>query len=252
MKFFLPKKRDENLHQTIQNSFQGVKGDISKIFEWLNYLYHKTSQQEKFIHELQRQVMYVPKTSEELKELMDSHYSITPLQNKVDRLTSKIDSLEQSNRAIYSLKYQIEQIQSRIESLAKSSNSINHLIPQIDRINQKIEELNETQQFLKDRLEEYNLKPEPTNVPPIHLKEKLIRKIARSSKEHIKNIIRTLIMKYGKISALQLRDILVEEQALCSKSTFYRLLEELEEDHDISVIHEKKEKKYVYNILKIK
>lgn len=251
MKFFSTKKRDENLHHTLQNSFQGVKGDISKIFEWLNYLYNKTIQQEKFIHNIQKQIIYVPKSSEELRQLMDSYYSITPLENKVDRLNSKVDSLYQSQRTVLSLKYQIEHIQARIETLSKSS-SVNHLIPQIERINAKIEELNEEQKTLKNSIEQQQIeKPDP-NVPPILLKEKLIRKIARSSKEHIKTIIRTLIMKYGKISALQLRDILVEEQGICSKSTFYRILEELEQDHDISVIHEKKEKKYVYDTLKVK
>ena len=66
----------------------------------------------------------------------------------------------------------------------------------------------------------------------------------------MKSLIKSLIIKYGQISALHLREIVVEEQALCSKSSFYRILEELETDEDLTVMHDKKEKKYAYNALK--
>ena len=39
-----------------------------------------------------------------------------------------------------------------------------------------------------------------------------------------------------------MKEIIVEEQALCSKSTFYRLLEEIEKIDDIEVVWEGKEK----------
>jgi hypothetical protein len=83
-----------------------------------------------------------------------------------------------------------------------------------------------------------------------NLRERLIKKIIKSSKDHVKNLIKNLIIKYGQVSALHLREIIVEEQGLCSKSSFYRILEELETDEDISVIHDKKEKKYSHNAVK--
>ena len=51
-------------------------------------------------------------------------------------------------------------------------------------------------------------------------------------------------------AALQLKEIVVEEQALCSKSSFYRLLEEIEQEPEIGVVKKGKEKHYITNISK--
>lgn len=81
-------------------------------------------------------------------------------------------------------------------------------------------------------------------------KARIIKKISRNAKEYMKNIVLSMIRKYEKISALQLREIIVEEQGLCSKSSFYRLLEEIEKDEEVTVVQEGKEKHYLYKILK--
>lgn len=57
-----------------------------------------------------------------------------------------------------------------------------------------------------------------------------------------------MIHKYEKISAHQLREMIVEEQGLCSKSSFYRILEEIEELSDISTVWQGKEKSYLTKI----
>ena len=77
-----------------------------------------------------------------------------------------------------------------------------------------------------------------------------MKKITRNSKEYAKTIILSYIKKYEKISALQLKEMLVDEQALCSKSSFYRLLEEIESLGDIAVIKKGKEKHYISKISK--
>ena len=77
-----------------------------------------------------------------------------------------------------------------------------------------------------------------------HLKEKVVREVARRSKDYVKNVIHNLIQKYEKASGLQLREIVVEEQKLVSKSSFYRLLQELEDERRISVQQRGKEKTY--------
>ncbi len=77
------------------------------------------------------------------------------------------------------------------------------------------------------------------------LRRRISENIARVSKEQLKTIIISLIKKYEKISAQQLRGIIVDDKKLCSKSSFYRLLEEIEDDEVIGVIREKKEKHYL-------
>ncbi len=77
------------------------------------------------------------------------------------------------------------------------------------------------------------------------IKEKVLRNIARSSKDYIRNLVLNLVSKYDKVSALQLREIIVEEQGLCSKSSFYRILEELEREDLLNVVSRGKIKVYV-------
>jgi len=56
----------------------------------------------------------------------------------------------------------------------------------------------------------------------------------------------SLIKKYQKISGLSLREIVVEEQGIVSKSSFYRILAEVEEEEEVNVVHEGKEKHYFW------
>ena len=44
--------------------------------------------------------------------------------------------------------------------------------------------------------------------------------------------------------------MVVEEQGLCSKSSFYRLLDEIEEEPEIGVMKKGKEKHYIAKIQK--
>lgn len=83
-----------------------------------------------------------------------------------------------------------------------------------------------------------------------NIKERLIKRITRNSKEYVKSVILSLIKKYEKIPALQLKEMIVDEQGLCSKSSFYRLLEEIEVLEDIGVIREGKEKHYIGKLTK--
>ena len=82
------------------------------------------------------------------------------------------------------------------------------------------------------------------------IKEKIIKRITKNSKDYIKSIILSYIKKYSKITALQLKEMVVEEQGLCSKSSFYRLLEELEEEPELGVIKKGKEKHYIAKLTK--
>ena len=58
------------------------------------------------------------------------------------------------------------------------------------------------------------------------------------------------IQKYESISSLKLREIVVEEQGLCSKSSFYRLLTELEDSGEVDVARQGTEKLYLSKLVK--
>ena len=82
------------------------------------------------------------------------------------------------------------------------------------------------------------------------IKEKIVKKITRNSKDYVKGVILSLLRKYGKATGLQLKEIVVDEQALCSKSSFYRLLEEVEALDEVSVARSGKEKHYMFKALR--
>lgn len=77
------------------------------------------------------------------------------------------------------------------------------------------------------------------------LQERVAKSVMRHSKDYISNMIFSFIQKYGRISGLKLREIVVEEQGLCSKSSFYRILEDLERAKNLNVLVEGKEKVFV-------
>ena len=215
-------------------------------------------QQEHVIIQLQKQIDQVPRTKADIKELIDEYYEMEPLKNKIEKMSAKIESLDDNHRILMSLKYRLEELNSKVESVESAA----HLMPKIEEIKSKINSLEDSHEPIKQRVEEHASKLEKLELghqKPIlsqpkaayAARENLMRKIAKSSKEHVKTILRSLIIKYGQIHALQLREIVVEEQGLCSKSSFYRILEELEQEEDISVLHEKKEKKYIFKAIRV-
>ena len=89
------------------------------------------------------------------------------------------------------------------------------------------------------------VREQPVKVAKTALQEKIVKRITRHSKEYIKGMILNLVQRYGKSSALQLREMIVDEQGLCSKSSFYRILEELEKEGAVGVISSGREKVYL-------
>ena len=91
-----------------------------------------------------------------------------------------------------------------------------------------------------------------TQIGKTALQEKVIRLAVRNSKDVIKESIFKLIRMHGQVSGVSLRDSIVNEQGLCSKSSFYRLLEELEQSSEITVVDEGKEKRYLWGGIRAK
>jgi len=89
------------------------------------------------------------------------------------------------------------------------------------------------------------VREEPVRAAKRNLQEKIVKRITRHSKEYVKGMVLNLVQRYGKVSALQLREMVVEEQGLCSKSSFYRILEELEKEGVLGVISSGREKVYL-------
>ena len=221
-----------NLHNLLHHSFKNVKQDTNYILGWLNHLYQRNLQQDQVIKKLKEQLDYAPKSKEDIKKIVDEFYSYEHILERIKALDSRIEDLRNSHLDLHKKHHEIapkiDALSSKIES---QEPKITHQIPtaEIDQLHQRLEKLEQKKATIK---------------------EKIIKRITKNSKDYIKSIILSYIKKYSKITALQLKEMVVEEQGLCSKSSFYRLLEELEEDPEIGVIKKGKEKHYIAKITK--
>ena len=204
-------KKLKQMNELLKKSFVNVKRDTSNIFQWLNYFHRKSMEQEQLIRRLQFEISYMPKTRDEIRRIIDGYYSFEGILSRIRDLDNKLNEI--------ALK------QSKTEAMQQ---------PVIMKANETPVDLSSIEKRL-DRLEQKKLS----------IKEKIMKRITRNSKEYVKSVILSYIRKYEKISALRLKEIVVDEQNFCSKSSFYRLLEEIEQLEDIGVIKKGKEKLYV-------
>ena len=213
------KQKDESgkklvvINNILKKSFSNVKKDTSNIFQWLNFLYRKNMQQEQLIRQLQMDINYMPKTREDIRRIIDDYYSFEGVISKIRDLNFKVEEL---SRTQAQNKQQTQIVEVQREPVREVSIDLSYIEKRIDKLEQK----------------------------KTSIKEKIIKKITRNSKEYVKSVMVSYIRKYEKISALQLKEMVVDEQNFCSKSSFYRLLEEIEQIGEVGVIKSGKEKHY--------
>lgn len=210
-------KKLKHLNEALKKSFANVKKDTASIFQWLNYFYRKSAEQEQALRRLQAELSYMPKTREDIRRIIDDYYHFEPIMAKIRELNEKVDSLAARQPA------PIEKIGKYIEPAGKEH------YPDFSYIEKRLERLEQKKASIKERM---------------------IKRLTRNSKEYVKSVMLSYIKKYEKISALQLKEMVVDEQNFCSKSSFYRLLEEIEELDEVGVIKKGKEKHYLSKALK--
>ncbi|MBS3104973.1 hypothetical protein J4234_01840 [Candidatus Woesearchaeota archaeon] len=208
-------KKISQMNDLLKKSFENVKRDTTGIFQWMNYFYRRGMEQEQLIKRLQLELSYMPKTREDIRRIIDDYYSFESIMAKISELNYKIDELARKHAT------QAER------SVAQPVHK----------------EVHHDMSYIEKRLEMLEQKK-------MSIKEKIMRKLTRNSKEYVKSVILSYIRKYERISALQLKEIVVDEQNFCSKSSFYRLLEEIEELDEIGVVKQGKEKHYISKAIK--
>lgn len=219
---FWKRKTEEKLKvidYSIRASFLKVKNDTQTIHKWLYYLYKKSIYQEQVIQSLKEELSWIPKRPEDIKKIIDHYYSYEEISNKLSHINHRIDGI---------IELQNKEKQNSVP-LVKNSQSQERLSEDttIDYISKRLKKLEQAK---------------------MSMREKLMKRLTKNSKEYIKGMLVGYIKKYGSITATQLKDMVVEEQGLCSKSSFYRMLEEVELDENIGVMRQGKEKHYLYKI----
>lgn len=207
-------KKLRQMNEALKKSFANVKNDTTNIFQWLKYFYRKNMEQEQMLKQLQLELSYTPKTREEIRRIIDDYYSFESIIAKIRDLNTRVDELARIKQA--------EEYKHQMQKEVPRELDLSNIEKRLDRLEQK----------------------------KLSMKEKIIKRLTRNSKEYVKSVILSYIKKYEKISALQLKEIIVDEQNFCSKSSFYRMLEEIEQLDDIGVIKHGKEKHYISKALK--
>ncbi|MDO8661446.1 MAG: hypothetical protein Q7K43_06150 [Candidatus Woesearchaeota archaeon] len=227
------------LDSNVTQSFYRVKIDMDTLRQWVDYLNQQNQGQTQLITELRRQIEQIPKTRQDIKLLVDSVYDYDGIKERIRLTEQKIIQMELQRS-------KIEQIDQKFQDLPQQLRTIRAQIELIheEKIHEaKTRELHEVQ-----TQKQYRPTTDTDSInqrqPVSRFKEKVLKKLTQNSKEYVKGLILSHIHKYGKISGQQLRESIVDEQGLCSKSSFYRLLEEIEKEEQLTVLAEGKNKIY--------
>jgi hypothetical protein len=206
------------LDKALKDSFANVKKDTNALYQWVAYFQQQVVRQNQLVEEQQH-------------DLDDYEQEILRQRQIIERMQAELRAVPKDSETIKRIidaYYDFDEILDRVRQIEDKLSHLEHqkAAPAVQQIRHEVAAL-------------------PHVAPPSRtqaLRDKIVQRITRNSKEYLKGLIMSMITKYGKISALQLREMLVEEQGLASKSSFYRLLEELEAENAIGVIHEGKEK----------
>lgn len=199
------------INHLVARSFSNVKRDTQNIFQWLNFLYQKNMQQENKIKQLELELSYIPRRPEDIRKIIDAYYSFENINEKIKVLGEKVDDLNAKKKS---------------ESYAQQPARVIRESPQLGQIELRLKHLEEQRKAT--------------------IREKVVQRVTRNSKDYVKSLMLSYMRKYGQIGALQLKDMVVHDQGLCSKSSFYRMLDEIESGEDVTVIRKGKQNYYLF------
>ena len=165
---------------------------------------------------------------------------------------------QQQQQKIKQLELDFSYIPKRPEDIRKiidSYYSFDNIMEKIKLLNEKIDNLplKSSSQTITAPREIYNIEKRLSSLEEQRkatIREKVVQRVSKNSKEYVKSLILSYIRKYSQISGLQLKEMIVQDQGLCSKSSFYRLLDEIETMEDIGTAKKGNQKYYLYKQMK--
>ena len=220
----------DSIRSALAKSFETVRKDTDSLYQWVQFLHQKIQSQEQTIESLRQSQSQIESHllgPDDVRVLIDQHHSI-----------QQVEAIRSS----------ISQLQHRIEMMASMHDSHHSQIGTVGGTMAEHETvLNDHKERLNALVSKLDYLNESAEKKGSSLKEKIVKTITRNSKTYVKNTIQNYIEKYHQMPALQLKEMVVDEQGLCSKSSFYRLLNELEVDQKVSVMRDGKQKIYIAN-----
>jgi len=246
----------EVVEKNIVTSFSRVRDDLSTQNAWLNYYYQKSIYLERVLQYVQAIVEKKDERVDVLAEdLRQGQENISKVEHTLDNVRKDLISVQDRSEQFIDknrLNFYIEKISKEISLVDSRIQDISFFKTRFDSLknelesHMKIPHLNPSVEKRIDEIQE-KLRSIVVKKSP---KDKLVQKVQKNNHDYIKAMVLSYVKKYEKVSAYQLREMVVEEQNITSKSTFYRILEELEERDDISTIRQGKEKVYLAKLRK--
>ena len=217
----------KEMNASLGASFQKVKEDIHHISSWIHYLHQNQEHQQQAL-------------SQRLDNIEDQVHDILKVRHEVREILNYYYQHEQAIKHIQdehgSISGEVQKLKSRLDSVFSDEHH---------QLGSQIQLLSEIKE-MRHKLAELETRPARQNV-----REKLIKNLTQRSRDYVKSLMMNYIRKYERISAMKLREMIVAEQGLASKSAFYRLLEELEQLDEIEAVREGREKFYFYKLSKV-
>ena len=214
------KKTFREFDQKLSTSFDLVKKEVGDIKQWLQVVYDRQNQNDLTFQDMNVR-LDLTISKQETKDLIDWYYA---------QVSNDLDTLKKSQQDVF---YRLQELGNRIKPIEQYPQEISREI-RVLRESLRVKQVQEPVRLVQI--------PPPIAHPHSNLADKLVRGIAKKSKEYIKNYLLQLCKKYDKINALTLREMVVEDQKITSKSSFYRLIQELEEEGLLKIVVDKKEK----------
>ena len=224
------RKRLDEAEQDVRSTVEHMRLDQANLAHWVAYLHQENKN-------LRQRIEWKPAglTEAQVVTIVEKHAAFDLILSRIRGIEERIGSMGISAQRIHALEQQVEH---KVEHHLASSRE--EVLSQLRVIADRV-----------GKLEERSLQPAPQPIQTVQaepafskLQTRLLKRIAKHPKHVVKSAILTLIQKYGRIQGTELREMVVEEQQLCSKSSFYRLLEELEKEGAIEVLGDGKEKTY--------
>ncbi len=265
-------QRLANLHARLTHSFGRVREDTTNLYAWITHLNNKLDYLHHEVRETKLAITnvstHLPDTSSVSRQV-DNHPGWSHMSNRIAqteaqmqrvlqshqhsfdqslRLNDHIAKIPQLQTEFHEQMAQLHQRISRIQSKLGDQDTTVHL----DRLEAQISRLKADMEPLKSQVfESHNRQIEaikqkmeqpvsPAAKPVLHTR--ILNTLKRNSRAYAHSTILSYVKKHGKISVQQLREILVEEQAILSKSAFYRHIEEVEEMEGVAMVKEGKNK----------
>ena len=244
------------IEENIKTSFEKVRQDTETTNAWLSYYYGKSQYLESQLNQIFVKTNNINSRISDTNSSLKKHSSmISDLTDNSEFIVGEISELKANTSRTLTedrLNFYIEKIYNEILKVDRKVEDLSFVPSKVESLKEQLslhmaephstEIIDKKIDEIQEKLKQLIIKKSP--------KAKLIQKITKNSHDYIRAMVISYIKKYEKISAFQLRDMVVEEQNLTSKSTFYRILEEIEQLDEISVVRQGKEKLYLSRLKK--